>query len=130
MTVPFQRANLLLTLMSEPKVDKWAANRGKMLSMAVMGDPGNNVAPTTTQNDEALWTDLTVALKNAYSPYHGVESAFRDITALKQQPGRVDDYIVEFDNLLSKTEWRRDNHGTLETFKEELILALLMDCLK
>ena len=130
MMIPFQRANLLLTLMSGPKVDKWAANRGELLSMAVLGDPGNNVAPTTLETDEQLWTDLTVALKNAYSPYHGVESAFRDITALKQQPGRVDDYIVEFDNLLSKTEWRRDDHGTIETFKEGLILALLTDCLK
>ena len=102
--IPFQRANLLLTLMSGPKVDKWAANRGELLTMAVLGDPGNNVPPTTLETNENLWMDLTLALKNTYSPYHGVESAFRDITALKQQPGRVDDYIVEFDNLLSKTE--------------------------
>src|SRR5487761_1260217 len=130
MVIPFQRANLLLTLMSGPKVDKWAANRGELLSMAVLRDPGNNVAPITLETNEHLWTHLTLALKNAYSPYHGVESAFRDIMALKQQPGRVDDYIVEFDNLLSKTEWRRDDHGTIETFKEGLILALLTDCLK
>src|SRR5487761_954663 len=100
-----------------------------MLSMAILGDLGNNVAPTTLETDKHLWTDLTLALKNAYSPYHGVELAFRDIMALKQQPGRVDDYIMEFDNLLSKTEWRRDDHSTIETFKEGLILALLTDCL-
>ena len=88
------------------------------------------MAPTTIKTDEHLWTDLTLALKNAYSPYYGVESAFRDITALKQQPGQVDDYIVEFDNLLSKIEWRHDNHGTIETFKEGLIFTLLTDCLK
>ena len=54
MMIPFQRANLLLTLMSGPKVDKWAALRGEILTLAVMGDAANNVAPTTTQNDEAL----------------------------------------------------------------------------
>ena len=83
MMIPFQRANLLLTLMSRPKVDKWAANRGELLTMAILGDPGNNVAPTTIKTDKHLWTDLTLALKNAYSLYHRVESAFRDIIALK-----------------------------------------------
>ena len=51
--------------------------------MAILGDLGNNVAPTTLETDKHLWTDLTLALKNAYSPYHEVELAFRDITALK-----------------------------------------------
>jgi hypothetical protein len=130
MQVPFQRANLLLTLMSGPKIDKWAALRGEELTLRVFGDPNNNVAPTHLETDEDLWNDLCLALKAAYSEYHGVEGAFRQISSLKQLPGKVDDYIATFENLLGKTEWRRDDFGTIETFKEGLILPLLKDCLK
>jgi len=98
--------------------------------MRVFGDPDNNVAPTHLETDKALWNDLCLVLKAAYSEYHGVEGAFRQISLLKQQPGKVDDYIATFENLLGKTEWRHDDFSTIETFKEGLILLLLKDCLK
>src|SRR5579863_4957712 len=98
--------------------------------MRVFGDPDNNVAPTHLEIDEALWNDLCLALKATYSEYHGVEGAFGQIYSLKQQPGKVDDYIATFKNLLGKTEWRRNDFDTIETFKEGLILPLLKDCLK
>ena len=104
MQVPFQRANLLLMLMSGPKINKWAALQGEELIMRVFGNPDNNMAPTHLETDEALWNDLCLALKAAYSEYHRVEGAFRQISLLKQQPGKMDDYIATFEKLLGKTE--------------------------
>ena len=101
---PFQRANLLLTYMNGPKIDSWAAIRGENLTMQVYGDPANAVPPTHAEDNEALWDDLCQALKAAYAEYHGVESTFRCISSMKQEAGRVDDYIVNFENLLGKTD--------------------------
>jgi hypothetical protein len=42
----------------------------------------------------------------------------------------VDNYIVEFKNLLSKVEWGQDQHGTIATFKEGLIEGLLGACIR
>jgi hypothetical protein len=46
-----------------------------------------------------------MALRTAYSEYHGTEGAYRAIKDLCQKEGHVDDYIVKFKNLLSKVEW-------------------------
>jgi hypothetical protein len=51
---PFQRANLLLTFMKGPKVQVWAARKGEELTMAVFGNPANNVLPTHLCEDENL----------------------------------------------------------------------------
>src|SRR5579863_2583757 len=69
MQVSFQRANLLLTLMSSPKIDKWAALQGEELTMRVFGNLDNNVAPIHLKTDEALWNNLCLALKATYSKY-------------------------------------------------------------
>jgi hypothetical protein len=52
------------------------------------------------------------------------------IKDLQQKEGHVDNYIVEFENLLSKAEWGRDQHGTITAFKEGLIEGLLGACIR
>jgi hypothetical protein len=42
---------------------------------------------------------------DSFSEYHSAEGAYRAIKDLCQKEGHVDDYIVEFENLLSKAEW-------------------------
>jgi hypothetical protein len=42
----------------------------------------------------------------------------------------MDNYIVEFENLLSKVEWGRDQHGTIAAFKEGLVEGLLGACIR
>jgi hypothetical protein len=96
---------LLLTFMQGPKAEQWAARKGEELTLAVLGDPDNHVAPMHQDNDEALWTGLLTALRTAYSEYHGTEGAYRAIKDLHQKEGHVDIYIVKFENLLSKAEW-------------------------
>jgi len=49
---PFKRANLLLTYMRGPKVQQWAARKGEELTLAILGDPANNVPATHTVDDE------------------------------------------------------------------------------
>jgi len=127
---PFERANLLLTYMRGPKVQQWATRKGEELTMAVLGNPANNVAPTHTVNDEQLWTQLTLDLRTAYLEYHGEEGAYRAIKNLRQKAGFVDDYIVQFENLLNKAGWGRDQHGTIAAFKEGLFEPLLVQCIK
>jgi len=73
---PFERANLLLTYMKGPKVQQWATRKGEELTLAVLGDPANNVAPINNADDEQLWTRLTLDLRNVYSEYHGAEGAY------------------------------------------------------
>jgi len=126
----FERANLLLTYMKGPKVQQWAARKGEELTIAVLGDPANNVALANNADDEQLWTCLTLNLRNAYLEYHGAEGAYRAIKNLRQKAGYADDYIVQFENLLSKAEWGRDHHGTIAGFKEGLFELLLVQCIK
>jgi hypothetical protein len=127
---PFERANLLLTFMRGPKVQQWAARKGEELTLAVLGDPANNVAATMLDTDENIWTQLLAALRAAYSEYHGAEGAYRAIKNLRQKAGYADDYIVSFENLLVKAGWTRDAHGTIAAFKEGLYEPLLTACIK
>jgi len=126
----FERANLLLTYMRGPKVQQWAARKGEELTMAVLGDPANNVAATHAPDDEWLWTQLTLDLRTAFLEYHGAEGAYRAIKNLRQKAGFADDYIVQFENLLSKAGWGRNQHGTIAAFKEGLFKPLLVQCIK
>jgi len=126
----FERSNLLLTYMKGPKVQQWAARKGEELTIAVLGDPANNVAPTHNTDNEQLWTQLTLDLRTAYSEYHGAEGAYRAIKNLRQKPGYADDYIVQFENLLNKAGWGCDQHGTIAAFKEGLFKPLLVQCIK
>ena len=71
-----------------------------------------------------------MALRNAYSKYYGAEGAHRAIKDLQQKEGHVDDYIIEFKNLLSKAEWGRDQYGTIAAFKKGLIKGLLSGCIR
>src|SRR6266850_2945001 len=101
---PFERANLLM-YMKGPKVQQWATRKGEELTIAVLGNPANNVAPTHTVDDEQLWNQLTLDLRMAYSEYHGAEGAYRVIKNLRQKAGFADDYIIQFKNLLNKAGW-------------------------
>jgi len=127
---PFERSNLLLTYMKGPKVQQWAARKGEELTIAVLGDPANNVAATHNVNDEQLWNALTLDLRAAYLEYHRAEGAFRAIKNLRQKAGYADDYIVQFENLLNKAGWGRDQHGMIAAFKEGLFKPLLVQCIK
>jgi hypothetical protein len=40
--------------MQGPKVEQWMARKGEELTLAVLGDPDNHVAPTHQDNDKAL----------------------------------------------------------------------------
>jgi len=80
---PFERSNLLLTYMKGPKVQQWAARKGEELTLAVLGNPANNVAPINNVDDEQLWTRLILELKTAYSEYHGAKGAYRAIKNLR-----------------------------------------------
>jgi len=126
----FERSNLLLTYMKGPKVQQWAARKGEELTLAVLGDPANNVAPMHNTDDEQLWNHLTLDLRTAYLEYHGAEGAYRVIKNLRQKAGYADNYIVQFKNLLNKAGWGHDQHGTIAAFKEGLFEPLLVQCIK
>jgi len=116
--------------MKGPKVQQWAARKGEELTLAVLGDPANQVAPINNIDDEQLWTRLTLDLRTAYLEYHGAEGAYRVIKNLRQKAGYADDYIIQFENLLNKAGWGHDQHGTIATFKEGLFEPLLVQCIK
>jgi hypothetical protein len=50
--------------------------------LAVLEDPVNHVLPIHQENNEAIWNNLLIALRNAYSKYHSAEGAYRAIKDL------------------------------------------------
>ena len=127
---PFKRSNLLLTYMKGPKVQRWAARKGEELTIAILGDPANNMAPTNTVDDEQLWNQLTLDLRTAYLENHKAEGVYRVIKNLRQKAGFMDNYIVQFKNLLNKAGWGCNQHGTIAAFREGLFEPLLVQCIK
>jgi hypothetical protein len=61
----------------------WAARKGEELTMAIFGNPANNVLPTHHRANENLWTNLVQELKNNYTELHSEEGAYRKIKHLK-----------------------------------------------
>jgi len=41
-------------------VQQWATRKGEELTLAVFGNPANNVAATNNVDDEQLWNCLTL----------------------------------------------------------------------
>ena len=83
---PFERMNLLLTMMGGDAVE-WAATAGEELHIAIHGNPANHVAATHLDTDEALWNNICISLKNCFSKYHGTQLAFKQLKELKQTRG-------------------------------------------
>jgi len=116
--------------MKGPKVQQWATRKGEELTLAVLGNPANNVAPTNNVDDKQLWNRLTLDRRTAYLEYHGAEGAYRAIKNLRQKVSYADNYIVQLENLLNKAGWGCDQHGTIAAFKEGLFKPLLVQCIK
>jgi hypothetical protein len=122
MIIPFDRCNLLLSMMAG-RATQWAANKAEDLYVAVYGDAHRN--PTNTENDEVLWDNLCIQLKNSFAEFHGAATASKKLVKLEQTPGAVEDYVADFERILAKSEWGRNDFGTIAAFKEGLIGGLL-----
>ena len=107
---------------------EWAATAGEELHIAIHGDPANQVAATHLDTDEALWNNICISLKNHFSEYHGMQSAFKQLEELKQARGQVEDYINQFERLRVKADWGRNDAGTMIAFKKGLDPGLLKAC--
>ena len=88
---------------------------------------GHGIHLSTHQdNDEDLWHDLIQALRTSFTETHSAETAFRCIKQLKQQLGKIEEYIVQFDHLLLQSNWQPTDMGTIEAFKGGLLPGLLI----
>ena len=128
MTNPFERTNLMLTFCEGPAINEWAAQQGDLIADWVVGDVARGVYPTRADTDESVWNDTVQALKDAFREYHQGETAHRELKRLKQEPGRVEDYINAFQTLLRRSGWTTTDNGTIEAFREGLLPGLLTAC--
>jgi hypothetical protein len=46
----------------------------------------------------------------------------------KQNPREVDNYINEFEQLVSKAGWGCNAYSTIEAFQKEVVIELLQAC--
>ena len=128
MTNPFERTNFMLTFCEGPSINEWAAQQGDLIAEWVVGDATQGLYPTRVDTDESIWTDTVQALQDAYREYHKGDTAHRELKRLKQEPGRVEDYITAFQTLLRRSGWTTTDNGTVEAFREGLLPGLLTAC--
>jgi hypothetical protein len=121
---PFECTNLALTFMGGD-VAKWAATYGEELFIVIYGDPANNLAPTHINTDKALWNNFCLRLVIRFSEYHRSQSTSQVLVTLKQEAGQIEDYINEFNHLVTKAGWAWDTYGTIKAFQEGLAIRLL-----
>src|SRR5712671_4523389 len=82
------------------------------------------------KNDEDLWEDLKQAFENNYAHTGRVEEARANLAKLKMDGDLIDDYISNFENLLSRGEIPRSEVGAIEKFKDGLKYGILATILK
>jgi len=128
MTNPFERTNFMLTFCEGTAINEWAAQQGDLLAEWVIGDVAHGQYPTRLDTDETIWTDTVQALKDAFREYHKGETAHRELKKLRQEPGRVEDYITSFQTLLRRSGWTTTDNGTIEAFREGLLPGVLTAC--
>jgi Retrotransposon gag protein len=95
---PFQRVAHCLTYIKGPKVADWNRMQVRWLNNITT----RNVNPVDVA-DPWLWDTFTQAFLQAYTDTVEEEYTKRKLKNLRMKPGQLDDYIVEFDNLIQLT---------------------------
>jgi hypothetical protein len=127
MVNPMSRVSLFLGFMEGPKVMGWAQQQADVLEQCVVGHIDNNghfIAPTHLDNDEFLWNDMLQHFIRAFTHTTKAEDAFIDLQNCKMGECSPDKYIAEFNELSKRAHWDHDNQGTIELFKQGLLVIL------
>jgi hypothetical protein len=97
------------------------------LAVQVYGEMGQ--APAHLPTDKALWNDFVVAFWRQFQDTAEAERAWAKLQSLEMKGDTIDDYIVEFENLLKIAGRDRHDLGSMDYFKQELPTSLHCDLL-
>ena len=112
---PFQQVAHCLTYIKGLKVADWNRMQVRWLNDVTM----KNVNPIDVA-DPWLWDMFAQAFLQAYTDMAEEEYAKRKLKNLQMKPGQLDDYIVEFDNLIQLTGWQPKDKSTGFLFHQGL----------
>jgi hypothetical protein len=118
----------MLTFCEGPAINEWATQQGDLIAEWVIGDITHGQYPTRVDTDKSIWMDTVQALQDTFREYHRGDTAHRELKRLKQEPGRVEDYITAFQTLLRRSGWSTTDNGMVEAFREGLLPGLLTAC--
>ena len=79
---------------------------------------------THTENSKGLWTDFKVDFKNAYTDIADQPHMLQKLHMLHMTGGDLDQYMVEFNQLLITARYTPNEMGTINLYKNGLQAAL------
>jgi len=119
---PTARVAIFLSYINGEKVDDWAQAQARNLALQVWGN--NTVAPTRAHDDEALWTQMITDFHLAFTHTTKEEDAFIQLQHLTMEGRTINEYNARFNHLIPQAGWERDTRGTIEMYKQGLLLNL------
>src|SRR3984893_3419250 len=108
---PADRVTLALSYIRVDKVNGWVFRQFGELGRKVDGCLPH-APPTHLETDEALWSDFTTEFRRTFL-HTAPERAYAALQKLIMIGLDIDEYITQFDTLLSRTTWSHMEKGTL-----------------
>jgi len=110
---PFSRIALCLGKMRGLKVTDWISLILRELVDEVGKDP-------SLKDDEDLWKEFTKKYKWKFTSASVLEEAQHKFKQLRMNSGDIDEYIAQFEHLLSQVGWKWSDYGVLKKFEDGL----------
>jgi len=114
MRIPGDRVTLALSYIRGRNVNGWVFRQFGELGRKVDGHLPHT-PPTHLETDEALWSDFTKEFRRTFL-HTAPERAYAALQKLIMIGLDIDEYITQFDTLLSRTTWSHKEKGTLSLF--------------
>jgi hypothetical protein len=115
---PMQRLALALTYINGPKVKEWA-NQQLLLAR-------QRVAGGMNPQDEQIWELFKADFENTWKDTAVIEDAQLKLDRLEMgKDVNLEDYIANFNALISELQWAHNHPGTVRAFQQGLRAGLL-----
>jgi len=112
MKVPYQQVALCLGFLEGDKIREWKDNQLRMLQ--------DEIQIGTSCNSERLWDNFKKSFINSFIDTAVKEYAIREFNRLEQKGNKIDNYIVQFNNLSTQLQHDCDSLLLIKQFCEGL----------
>jgi hypothetical protein len=110
---PLSRIALFLGKMKGVKVTDWVSHMLRTIADEVNNDPN-------LEEDESLWTDFAERFELKFTSASALEESQQEFEECCMKTDDVDEYIAIFEDLLTKIEYKREDFGVVDKFKQGL----------
>jgi len=108
MKVPYQRVALCLGFLEGDKIPEWKDDQLRMLQ--------DKIQVGTSCNSEQLWDNFKRSFINSFVDTAVKEYATHEFNRLEQKGDKIDDYIVQFNNLSTRLQHDHNSLLLVERF--------------